>query len=392
MKLPKNPTEAQILAVTGLVIKSIYTRGTVAVQTLDLDSQGRLTGIFLGDGVRFRYTIDNGILSYAPVNPKDLPSEEGISLSEDALDFARLKIAGNTKQEKKCKVGYACGYSCISQGKVCNKALPGQAKNGAEWVKMQKEKESQQQGQQQAEDSLDKWIDAELKKLGLKKKGVGQLKPVRGIEADQNVMQDVNRIRQFKKVGEGVQGEVFIDEVNNIVYKVPKAGFGTAPDGAEVKLLVDANKVGVGPKILGFDPNTGIIAMQRIDGVPVESRKRIGKAQAKSAMRDLVQQVQALHNANIAHTDLHGGNILIGKDGARIIDFGFAKRRPSQRDRSTDILQMMYVFQQQGWMSSSNPRATQKTAADDLIWELLREQKKGKLPPDIYDRILNLIG
>lgn len=142
MKLPKNPTEAQILAVTGLVIKSIYTRGTVAVQTLDLDSQGRLTGIFLGDGVRFRYTIDNGILSYAPVNPKDLPSEEGISLSEDALDFARLKIAGNTKQEKKCKVGYACGYSCISQSKVCNKALPGQAKNGAEWVKMQREKES----------------------------------------------------------------------------------------------------------------------------------------------------------------------------------------------------------------------------------------------------------
>ena len=142
MKLPKNPTEAQILAVTGLVIKSIYTRGTVAVQTLDLDSQGRLTGIFLGDGVRFRYTIDNGILSYAPVNPKDLPSEEGVSLSEDALDFARLKIAGNTKQEKKCKVGYACGYSCISQNKVCNKALPGQAKNGAEWVKMQKEKET----------------------------------------------------------------------------------------------------------------------------------------------------------------------------------------------------------------------------------------------------------
>lgn len=142
MKLPKNPTEAQILAVTGVVIKSIYTRGTVAVQTLNLDSQGRLTGIFLGDGVRFRYTIDNGILSYAPVNPKDLPSEEGVSLSEDALEFARLKLAGNTKQEKKCKVGYPCGFTCISQSKVCNKALPHQARTAAEWAKKEKEKET----------------------------------------------------------------------------------------------------------------------------------------------------------------------------------------------------------------------------------------------------------
>lgn len=166
------------------------------------------------------------------------------------------------------------------------------------------------------------------------------------------------------------------------------------PD-AEAKLLVDANKVGVGPKVLGLDPNTGVIAMQRIDGVPAESKKRIGKAQAKSAMRDLVQQVQSLHNANMAHTDIHGGNILIGKDGARIVDFGFAQRRPGNRVKATDILQIIYVFQQQGWLSASNPRATQKTAVDDLIWEVQKVQqpgKKGKLPPDIYDRILNLVG
>ncbi len=121
----------------NLVIKSIYTRGTVAVQTIERDSRGRLSGIFLGDGVRFNYTVADGALSYAPVNPKDLPDEDGADFMEDALDFARLKLAGNTKQVKACKKGYACGYTCISQNRNCRKPLPGQAKTAAEWVASQ---------------------------------------------------------------------------------------------------------------------------------------------------------------------------------------------------------------------------------------------------------------
>jgi hypothetical protein len=137
MKLPDNPTPEQIKQVMNLVIKSIYTRGTVAVQTIERDSQGRLSGIFLGDGVRFNYTVADGALSYAPVNPKDLPDEDGADFMEDALDFARLKLAGNTKQVKACKKGYACGYTCISQNRNCRKPLPGQAKTAAEWVASQ---------------------------------------------------------------------------------------------------------------------------------------------------------------------------------------------------------------------------------------------------------------
>ena len=138
MKLPQNPTPEQVKQVMNLVIKSIYTRGTVAVQTIERDSRGRLSGIFLGDGVRFKYTVADGALSYAPVNPDDLPDESNADLSEDALDFARLKIAGNTKQEKKCKKGYPCGYSCISRNRNCRKPLSGQSKTAAEWVAQQK--------------------------------------------------------------------------------------------------------------------------------------------------------------------------------------------------------------------------------------------------------------
>jgi hypothetical protein len=138
MKLPDNPTPEQIKAVVQLIIRSTFTRGSLSVETVDI-FQGRVSGIFLGEGVPFTYSIANGAIEYAPVNPSDLPDEDGADFMEDALDFARLKLAGNTKQVKACKKGYACGYTCISQNRNCRKPLPGQAKTAAEWVAKQKD-------------------------------------------------------------------------------------------------------------------------------------------------------------------------------------------------------------------------------------------------------------
>jgi chaperonin cofactor prefoldin len=148
----------------NLVIKSIYTRGTVAVQTIERDSRGRLSGIFLGDGVRFNYTVADGALSYAPVNPGDLPDEDGADFMEDALDFARLKLAGNTKQVKACKKGYACGYTCISQNRNCRKPLPGQARTAAEWV-AQQESVKQVKGYKGLTQKAEQRFEKELKAM-----------------------------------------------------------------------------------------------------------------------------------------------------------------------------------------------------------------------------------
>jgi hypothetical protein len=81
MELTENPTESDLKAVAEFIIRSAYTRGTVAIETLERDSQGLLSGIFLGDGVKFRYTLQDGVLSYAPVNPADLPGDDDVSLS-----------------------------------------------------------------------------------------------------------------------------------------------------------------------------------------------------------------------------------------------------------------------------------------------------------------------
>lgn len=55
----------------------------------------------------------------------------------ESIDFARLKLAGNTKQTKQCKKGYSCGFSCISKSKECRSPLKGQAKTYADWLSSQ---------------------------------------------------------------------------------------------------------------------------------------------------------------------------------------------------------------------------------------------------------------
>ena len=53
---------------------------------------------------------------------------------EDTVEYARLKMAGNTKQRKNCVKGLACGYSCIPRTRTCKKRLEGQFKTYAEWL------------------------------------------------------------------------------------------------------------------------------------------------------------------------------------------------------------------------------------------------------------------
>jgi len=52
-----------------------------------------------------------------------------------SFDFAAARKGRKT--EKNCTVGFSCGYACISRNKACVKALEGQAKNYADWLKNQ---------------------------------------------------------------------------------------------------------------------------------------------------------------------------------------------------------------------------------------------------------------
>lgn len=46
-----------------------------------------------------------------------------------------MKSAGNTKQQKNCKKGWGCGFTCLPRTKKnCNKGIEGQAKTLTEWL------------------------------------------------------------------------------------------------------------------------------------------------------------------------------------------------------------------------------------------------------------------
>jgi phage gp29-like protein len=56
----------------------------------------------------------------------------------DMVDFARLKMAGNTKQKKNCIKGWSCGYTCLGRDKkTCNSPLQGQVAKYADWLSQQ---------------------------------------------------------------------------------------------------------------------------------------------------------------------------------------------------------------------------------------------------------------
>lgn len=168
--------------------------------------------------------------------------------------------------------------------------------------------------------------------------GVSRLKTIATKAAKQPIKQpgqpaiekDLAKIKAFKKIGSGVEGDAHVDYENGVVYKVIR-GFNKArdvDDPNEVTMLRKANKLGIGPKLYNYDPNTGVIATQFINGDsaqmdkdPVKTKK--GKLRA---MIGIIEQMKVLHENKIVHGDLHSGNVIANSKGdVSILDFGMAQ-------------------------------------------------------------------
>ncbi|HEY9736748.1 MAG TPA: hypothetical protein V6D06_10715, partial [Trichocoleus sp.] len=77
-----------------------------------------------------------GELQYLILTDRLRPVGETADMAEPGtLDFARLKIAGNTRQLKACKKGFPCGFTCISRSRRCQEPLEGQAYEAAAWLR-----------------------------------------------------------------------------------------------------------------------------------------------------------------------------------------------------------------------------------------------------------------
>jgi serine/threonine protein kinase/tetratricopeptide (TPR) repeat protein len=82
---------------------------------------------------------------------------------------------------------------------------------------------------------------------------------------------------------------------------------------------------------VGADANVHYLVLEYVDGETLADRLRTGPLPIEGALDVAIQIAEALdhaHRHGIVHRDLKPGNIMLTESGAKLLDFGLAKRRP----------------------------------------------------------------
>ena len=73
----------------------------------------------------------------------------------------------------------------------------------------------------------------------------------------------------------------------------------------------------------------------RDPGRPAQARRRFRVDQALAVAIDIAEALAAAHAAGIVHRDVKPANIMLTRSGAKLLDFGLARLRPSLAGRCT---------------------------------------------------------
>lgn len=91
----------------------------------------------------------------------------------------------------------------------------------------------------------------------------------------------------------------------------------------EATWLLGASATGFAPPDVHYDGGR-TISMARLE--PLTNVERSAALAA-----ELAELLARLHNVGVAHRDVHVGNVVVGPDGPRLIDWEFACEAPGQR-------------------------------------------------------------
>jgi serine/threonine protein kinase len=113
-----------------------------------------------------------------------------------------------------------------------------------------------------------------------------------------------------------------------------------------------------------FDSNSPWFAMERYKGNTVEEElEQYGPAPEKiwfDRARDILSGLEYAHAKKIVHGDLNPGNVIIDGRGAKLIDFGLARRDGNYSKNST------IFFRAKGWTAPEN-EAVPPTKESDIF-------------------------
>jgi Kae1-associated kinase Bud32 len=106
----------------------------------------------------------------------------------------------------------------------------------------------------------------------------------------------------------------------------------------EARIIATVSKAGInGPRLLLYDGND--IYMSAIKGKKLSDALKAGII-GGTVFKKIGETLGRLHNAGIAHGDYTPANIILGKEGPNVIDFGLSEMTGSVEEKAFDILLM----------------------------------------------------
>ena len=128
----------------------------------------------------------------------------------------------------------------------------------------------------------------------------------------------------------------------------------------------------------GLDGATPWMAMELVEGPSLRERMtdvgRYPLADAQEVMSQVLQALQAAHDADVVHRDIKPANILLGADGAKLGDFGIAKSLGTVGADLTQVNQFLGTPKYTAPEVATGDPATRRSdlySAAVVFWEML---------------------
>src|SRR5215469_15944939 len=122
---------------------------------------------------------------------------------------------------------------------------------------------------------------------------------------------------------------------------------------------------------IGQQDGIDYLVMEYLEGETLAERLKKGPLPLEQALRVALQVAAALdraHRRGITHRDLKPGNIMLVKDGAKVLDFGLARisARPSAPDAETTVTKSLALTAQHTILGTPHYMSPEQVQGKDV--------------------------